>query len=58
MLVDFLYQNKDIFVWKTFDMPSVPRMVVEHSLKIKPSSKPVKQLQRQFKEERRRIIDS
>lgn len=58
MLVNFLYQNEDIFVWKPFDMPGVLRMVVEHSLMIKPGSRVVKQLQRQFKVERCRIIDS
>ncbi|XP_066351479.1 uncharacterized protein [Miscanthus floridulus] len=41
-LVDFLRTNRDIFVWKPSDMPGIPREVVEHALKIKLSSKPVK----------------
>ena len=37
-------------------MPSIPREVVEHALKIRPGSKPVKQCLRRFDEERRRAI--
>ena len=38
-------------------MPGIPREVTEHALKIKPSSKPVKQHLRRFDEEKRRAID-
>jgi len=47
-LVDFLHANRDIFVWKPSDMPSIPREVAEHTLKICPGYKPVKQRPRRF----------
>ena len=56
MLVDFLRSNKDIFAWKPLDMPGIPREVTEHTLKIHPGSKPVKQRLRRFDEEKRRAI--
>ena len=37
-------------------MPGIPREVAEHTLKIHPGSKPVKQLLRRFNEEKRRAI--
>ena len=43
MLVDFLRANADIFAWSPSDMPGIPREVAEHSLDIRPNSKPVKQ---------------
>jgi hypothetical protein len=42
-LVDFLRCNKDIFVWSSEEMLSIARKVTEHTLNIKPVSKPVKQ---------------
>ena len=56
MLVDFLHDNKDIFVWKPSDMPGITREVIEYTLKILPGSKPVKQCLRRFDEEKRRAI--
>ena len=38
-------------------MPDILREVVEHALKIRPGSKPVKQHLRRFDEEKRRAID-
>ena len=38
-----LHANIDIFAWKPLDMPGIPREVAEHSLNIRPGSKPVKQ---------------
>ena len=38
-------------------MPSIPREVAEHTLKIHPGSKPVKQCMRRFDKEKRRAID-
>ena len=49
-LVDFLHANRDIFAWKPSDMPGILREVIEHALKIKPGSKPVKQRLRRFDE--------
>jgi hypothetical protein len=43
VLVRFLKANLDVFTWKPFDMPGIPREVTEHKLNIKPSSKPAKQ---------------
>ena len=57
MLIDFLRANKDIFAWKPSDMPGIPREVTEHTLKIHPGSKPVKQHLRRFDEEKCRAID-
>ena len=38
-------------------MPGIPGEVAEHTLKIHPGSKPVRQLLRRFDEEKRRAID-
>ena len=38
-------------------MPGIPREVAEHTLKIHPGSKPVKQRLHHFDEEKRRAID-
>ena len=56
MLVNFLRANRDIFVWKPSHMSGIPRKVVEHALKIKPGSKPVKQRLHRFDEEKHRAI--
>ena len=56
MLVDFLHGNRDVFALKPSDMPGIPREVAEHTLKIRPGSKPVKQRLRRFDEEKRRAI--
>ena len=37
-------------------MPGIPREVVEHALKIRPGSKPMKQRPRRFDEEKHRAI--
>ena len=50
MLVDFLSANADIFAWSPSDMPGIQREVAEHSLDIRPNSKPVKQRLRRFDE--------
>ena len=50
MLVDFLRANADIFAWSHSDMPGIPREVAEHSLDVRPNSKPVKQRLRRFNE--------
>jgi hypothetical protein len=33
--------NKDIFAWRPCDIPGISRVVVEHSLKIRPRSNPI-----------------
>ena len=56
MLIDLLRDNKDIFAWKPSDMPGISREVTEHTLKIHPGSKPVKQRLCRFDEEKSRAI--
>ena len=56
MLVDFLRANADIFAWSPSDMPGIPREVTEHSLDVRPNSKPVKQCLRCFDELKCRAI--
>ena len=56
MLVDFLRANADIFAWSPLDMPGIPREVAEHTLDIRPNSKPVKQRLRRFDELKHRVI--
>ena len=56
MLVDFLRTNANILAWIPSDMPGIPREVAEHSLDIRPNSKPAKQRLRRFDELKRRAI--
>ena len=56
MLVEFLRENRDIFAWKSSDMPGVPQKFAEHALKVHPEAKPVKQGLRRFDDRRRRTI--
>ena len=56
MLVSFLRENADIFAWKPSDMPGVPRELAEHSLKVDPSAKPIKQRLRRFAQDRKEAI--
>ena len=51
-----LRDNKDIFAWKPLDMLGILREVTEHTLKIHLGSKPVKQRQCRFDEEKCRAI--
>jgi hypothetical protein len=55
-LVDFLRCNKDIFAWSPAEMSSVPREVIEHTLNMKPGSRPVKQGLRCFNQEKRQAM--
>jgi hypothetical protein len=56
VLVDFLRVNAEVFAWSPSDMSDIPRDVVEHSLDIRASARPVKQPLRRFDEEKRRAI--
>ena len=56
MLIEFIRENRDIFAWKPFDMPGVPRELAEHTLNIDPMFKPVRWFLRRFNEERRKAI--
>ena len=57
MLIDFLCNNNDIFAWKPSDMSGILREVAEHTLKICPGSKLIRQRLRRFDEKKRRTID-
>ncbi|XP_066385233.1 uncharacterized protein [Miscanthus floridulus] len=48
--------NRDIFVWKPLDMLGILREVVEHALKIRPGSKPMKQRLHRFDVGKHRAI--
>ena len=56
MLVKFLRENGDIFPWKSSDMRGVTRKFAEHSLKVHPDARPVKQGLRRFDDRRRKAI--
>lgn len=55
VLVDFLCKKWNMFAWKPFDMPNVPREVGKHSLNIKLGLKPANQCLRRFNEKFRAI---
>ena len=42
-LTNFLQDNKDIFAWKSANVPGVPRELAEHRIDINEGSKAVKQ---------------
>jgi len=43
MLVSFLREHVDMFAWKPIDMLGVPRELIEHSLNVSVTAKPIKQ---------------
>jgi hypothetical protein len=55
-LVDFLWHKKDIFAWSLVEMLGVSWEVTEHTLNIKPDSKPVKHGMWHFNQEKRQAI--
>lgn len=50
-----LLKNQDIFAWTQEELPAVERSLVEHSLNINPTTKPVRQKLRPLGEERREV---
>ena len=56
MLVNFLWEDVDVFTWKPMDMPGVPRELIEHSLNISATAKPIKQKLRQFALDKKEAI--
>ena len=40
-LVQFLKENRDVFVWSHEDMPGISPRVIEHKLNVDPEKKPV-----------------
>ena len=55
-LVTFLRDEWEIFAWCPADMTGIPREFVEHALRIKQNTKPVKQALRRFSEPKCRAI--
>jgi len=51
-LVKFLEKNKDIFAWTAKDQCGVSRSIIEHSLNVDPTVKPMKQKLRKMFEDR------
>ena len=58
MLVEFLRENWDIFVWCPADMPGILRKFAEHSLQLFPNSKPVKQGTRRVSGPKRAAVEA
>jgi hypothetical protein len=56
VLVEFLHERWEIFVWCPSDMPGVPRELVEHALNVDPKAKPVKQPLQWFDEPKRKAM--
>jgi hypothetical protein len=42
-LLSFLDKNNDVFAWRTSDLTGVSRDIIEHKLKVNPSTRPKKQ---------------
>ena len=45
-----------MFMWKPTDMPSVPREMIEHSLNVSATAKPIKQKLRGFMQDKKEAI--
>jgi hypothetical protein len=56
MLIKFLQENRDIFVWKPADIPGVPRELIDHELHIDPNAKPIKQRLHHFAQDKKDVI--
>ena len=52
LLILFLKQNKDVFMWKQEDIEGIDPVIITHKLSVSPSFKPVKQKRRSFAPER------
>jgi hypothetical protein len=52
-LINFLQRNRDMFTWSREELSDVSQEVAEHTLNIKPGSKPIKQGLRRFNQEKR-----
>ena len=42
MLISFLREHVEVFTWKPVDMPNVPWELIEHSLNVSATAKPIK----------------
>jgi hypothetical protein len=51
-----LRENVNVFAWKPVDMPGVPRELIEHSLDVSKTAKPIKQKLRWFAQDKKEAI--
>jgi hypothetical protein len=51
-LLRFLFNNKDVFAWSTNDLCDVNRDVIEHSLNVDPTIRPIKQKLRKMSDDK------
>ena len=56
MLVRFLRDNESVFTWKPADMPGVPQILIEHSLNVLKTARPIKQKLRRFARDKKEAI--
>ena len=56
MLVSFLREHVDVFMWKPVDMPGMPRELIEHSLNVLATATPIKQKLRRFTQDKKEAI--
>jgi hypothetical protein len=54
--MNFLQENWDIYAWKPFDMPGVPRKFIEHELHVDPKAKSVKQRLQPFAQVKKQVL--
>jgi hypothetical protein len=52
----FLRDNVSVFAWKPADMPGVPWHLIEHSLNVSKTAKPIKQKLRRFAPDKKEAI--
>ena len=55
-IIQFLKDNKDVFVWSHEDMPSINPSIIFHKLNVNPSLRPVTQKRRVFAPKRNDAI--
>jgi len=56
VLVRFLRDNMSVFTWKPADMPGVLRNLIEHSLNVSKTARPIKQKLRQFARDKKEAV--
>ena len=52
----FLRDNVSVYAWKPADMPGVPRNLIEHSLNVSKTARPIKQKLRRFARDKKEAI--
>jgi hypothetical protein len=56
MLIRFLRDNVSVFAWKPADMPGVSQHLIEHSLNVSKTARPIKQKLRRFARDKKEPI--